>query len=163
MEVKQAAEIRELDCMYKKVDTLYYDLAVKIGFSNSGFLILYSIAELGNGCVPKEISEKYSISPQALSSSIRNLEKDGYICLKQGYGRTMHLFLTPLSEQAVHQIIHPLMEAENKVFSLMPPEEGALLLQLTRKYVDILTNQIRNLSVPKKEDIQNENTSGRTL
>ncbi len=28
MEVKQATEIRELDCLYKKVDTLYYDLAV---------------------------------------------------------------------------------------------------------------------------------------
>ncbi len=161
MEVKQATEIRELDCLYKKVDTLYYDLAVKIGFSNSGFLILYSIAEFGSGCVQKDISEKYSISPQTLSSSIRNLEKEGYIYLRRGYGRNMHLFLTPLGERFVSQIIHPLMEAENKVFTLMTPEETALLLQLTRKYVDTLTNQIRSLSVPKKEDIQNENTIDR--
>ena len=43
----------------------------------------------------------------------------------------------------------------------MTPEETALLLQLTRKYVDTLTNQVRSLSVPKKEDIQNENTIDR--
>ena len=109
MEVKQATEVRELDRLHKKVDTLYYDLAVKIGFSSSGFLILYSIAEFGDGCVQKDISERYSISPQTLSSSIRKLEKDGYLQLKRGYGRNMCLFLTPLGEQFVSRIIHRLM------------------------------------------------------
>lgn len=163
MEVKQATEVRELDRLHKKVDTLYYDLAVKIGFSSSGFLILYSIAEFGDGCVQKDISERYSISPQTLSSSIRKLEKDGYLQLKRGYGRNMRLFLTPLGEQFVSRIIHPLMEAENKVFALMTPEESAMLLQLTRKYADTLADQLQNLSVPRKEDLKNENTTDGSL
>lgn len=153
MEIKQKTEIRELDSLYKKVDNAYHDLATRIGFSNSGFLVLYSIVELGGGCVQTDISKKYSISPQTLSSSIRNLEKDGYIYLEQGYGRNKKLFLTPLGKRFAEKIIYPLMNAENEIFNILTSDETACLLRLTNKYVEILTNQISNLSLPKKEDI----------
>lgn len=153
METKQKSEIRELDSLYKKMDNAYHDLATKIGFSNSAFLVLYSIVELGGGCVQTDISKKYSISPQTLSSSIHNLEKEGYIYLEQGYGRNMKLFLTPLGKRFAKKIVYPLMSSENEVFNILTPDEVACLLHLTHKYIEILTNQIKNLSLPKKEEI----------
>ena len=45
------------------------------------------------------------------------------------------------------------MNAENEIFNILTSDETACLLRLTNKYVEILTNQISNLSLPKKEDI----------
>ena len=50
-------------------DDLYHSLSLKMGMSDSTFIILYTIAELGDGCSQKEICEQVSISKQTINSS----------------------------------------------------------------------------------------------
>ena len=67
-------ELREFNRLYKRLDDLYHSLSLKMGMSDSTFIILYTIAELGDGCSQKEICEQVSISKQTINSSIRKLE-----------------------------------------------------------------------------------------
>ena len=55
-----------------------------MGISDSGFIILYALAELGDGCLQKDIAKIYYISKQTVNSSISNLKKNGYVCLRPG-------------------------------------------------------------------------------
>lgn len=43
--------LKEFNFLYRKWDGLYHDLAIKAGMSDSAFFILYSIVELGDGCL----------------------------------------------------------------------------------------------------------------
>lgn len=52
--------------MYKEIDDLYHEASLHSGLSNSAHLILYSIAELGYGCLQIEIANTYSISKQTV-------------------------------------------------------------------------------------------------
>lgn len=145
MEVKQSAELREYNRLYKELENLYYEVSVKAGISNSAFWIMYTIVELGDGCLQKDIAERYSFSRQTISSSVRCLEKKGYIVLKHGKGRNMHLILTPDGETFVREKIAPLMEIENRVFEIMLPDERKELLRLSRKYNTIFKEQMMTL------------------
>lgn len=145
MEVKQCDELREYNRLYKEIENLYYEVSVKAGISDSAFWIMYTIVELGDGCLQKDIAERYSFSRQTISSSVRSLEKKGYLTLKRGKGRNMHLILTPAGTEFVQEKIAPLMRIENKVFEYMSLEESRELLRLSRKYNEIFKEQVMEL------------------
>lgn len=151
MEKINTEKFQQLDYLYKKIDTLYSNLALKVKFSHSGFCVLYSIAEFGEGCLQKDIAKRYSISPQTLSSAIRKLEEDNYIYLKRGHGRNMHMFLTEKGESFIRHAVDPLREAESKVFEIMSPEESSELLRLTQKYVDLLVEKVQQAEIRRAE------------
>ena len=60
-------ELREFNCLYKEVDEIYHEIALKMGISDSGFIILYALAELGDGCLQKDIAKIYYISKQTVN------------------------------------------------------------------------------------------------
>lgn len=51
----QGHESREFNRMYKEVDELYHEVALKSGLSDTSFLVLFSIVELGDGCLRTDI------------------------------------------------------------------------------------------------------------
>ena len=138
MNFEQKQELREFNCLHKEIEKLYHDIAIKAGMSDSSFFILYTIVELGNGCLQKDVSDMYSINKQTIHSSIRNLEKNGYIFLKKGKGRNMHIYLTEEGEKLIQQKMIPIMEAENDVFTAMTAQESKELLRLNKKYTALL-------------------------
>lgn len=145
MQSPLSSEIREFNRMYKEIDDLYHEAALHSGLSDSANLILYAIAELGDGCLQIDIANMYSISKQTVSSSIRSLVKKGFLYLTHGKKRDMHLHLTAAGTQFVKQHIIPLMEAENSVFYEMSPVECYELLRLTRRYTDIMREKIHQM------------------
>ena len=142
MESPQQVQLREFNCMYHEVDSLYHEVTLKSGLSDGSFLILYSIVELGDGCLQIDIVNRYFISKQTVSSSVRTLEKNGYLYLKHGKKRDMHLYLTEQGRDFAAKHILPLMEAENGVFASMSQEDSRELLRLTRVYTHIIREKI---------------------
>ncbi len=138
---KQAAFNR----IFQEFDEVYHEIAVKQGFSDSAFWILYSICELGTGCLQKDICGVTFTSKQTIHSSIRNLEQAGYLKLEEGKGRDKHIFLTEAGEAIVEEKILPILAAENQVFDEMTREEGDELLELSAKYLSILRKNFKEL------------------
>ena len=69
----QGHESREFNRMYKEVDELYHEVALKSGLSDTSFLVLFSIVELGDGCLQIDIANRYyqQANDQLISQSLR--------------------------------------------------------------------------------------------
>lgn len=137
--------LKEYNHIYKETNRIYHDIAQKLKLSDSAFDILYAICQLGDGCLQRDICNLSATSKQTINSSIRILEKSGHITLKQGKGRQMHIFLTETGIELIKDRIFPVIEIENKVFDSMTQEESRELLRLSRKYVEILEKNSKEI------------------
>ena len=93
MESKQNRALKEFDSLYKMIDDVYHEIALSMHLTDSAFLILYCLLELGDGCSQKDICKLYSISKQTVNSSVKSLEDKGFLVRKAGIGRDTVYFL----------------------------------------------------------------------
>ena len=107
MHMGQGPGIREFNRLYKELDDLYHNLALRQGLSDSASIILYALYLLGDGCLQRDICDLSYISKQTINSSIRRLEQDGYLYLQPGRGRDMHICLTPEGRRLVEEKAAP--------------------------------------------------------
>lgn len=136
----------QYNSLFKEMTDIYHNIALKLEISDSAFLILYAIVELGCGCTQKDIAQMYYMSKQTINSSIKNLEKSGYIALKQDKGNNKQIFLTTLGEKLAQEKIKPVIKIENDVFVQMSFDESQKLLKLTKKYTDLLKEKTEVIS-----------------
>lgn len=140
-------QLIEFNHIYKELNDIYREAAVKVGLSLSGFDILYSICEMGDGCLQRDISQTCCIPKQTVNSSIRKLEQDGYLTLEKGKGRDMHIHLTEKGQKLMEEKIYPVIEAENHAFSSMSELECGKMLELYEKYNTALKEKIQELHI----------------
>lgn len=140
-------QLIEFNHIYKEINDIYREAAVTVGLSLSGFDILYSICEMGDGCLQRDISQVCCIPKQTVNSSIRKLEQDGYLTLEKGKGRDMHIHLTKKGQKLMEEKIYPVIEAENHAFSSMSEEDCKKMLELYEKYNTALRNNVRKLQI----------------
>lgn len=145
MEIQPSKELKEFNLIFKEMDDLYHDIALKLGLSDSAFIILYTICTIGDGCLQKDICNTAYISKQTVNSSIKNLERSGILSLKAGKGRDMHIHLTPVGKKVLEEKIIPVIQMENQVFAELSPKERQLLLELTKKYMIQLRDKSKKL------------------
>lgn len=146
--MEKIMELEQWFQLFNEYDDIFHDLARKMGISDSAFTILYGICSLGDGCLQRDICASYYISKQTVNSSTRRLEQEGYICLKKGNGRDMHLYLTPKGQQFAKANIFPVFELEKEAFLEMTPQERNEMVRLTSKYVSLVrerTNQFQSV------------------
>ena len=143
--------LKEFNRIYKKTNEIYHDIALRLGLSDSAFDILYSISELGDGCLQKDICNATCIPKQTIHSSIRQMEKSGYLTLSSGKGRSMHITLTDLGENLLERTIYPVMQMEGEAFHCMTDEECQQMLALFGKYIQALGDAAKNLSIQSEE------------
>ena len=139
--------LKEFNRIYKKTNEIYHDIALRLGLSDSAFDILYSISELGDGCLQKDICNATCIPKQTIHSSIRQMEKSGYLTLSSGKGRSMHITLTDLGKNLLERTIYPVMQMEGEAFHCMTDEECQQMLALFGKYIQALGDAAKNLSI----------------
>jgi DNA-binding MarR family transcriptional regulator len=143
--------LKEFNRIYKKTNEIYHDIALRLGLSDSAFDILYSISELGDGCLQKDICNATCIPKQTIHSSIRQMEKSGYLTLSSGKGRSMHITLTDLGKSLLERTIYPVMQMEGEAFHCMTDEECQQMLALFGKYIQALGDAAKNLSIKSEE------------
>lgn len=135
MDTKQENEWKRFNCLYRELDNLYHEIALKSGLSDSAFSILYAMVELGDGCLQTEIAQWHSISKQTIHTSAKKLEEKGYLSFQKGRGRDMHLYLTAEGKKLIEEKILPVFELENIVMTEMGQRDRQEFLRLTERYV----------------------------
>lgn len=136
MKIHQEYEVQQFNRLYKELDDIYHEIALAIGISDSALAVLYVVCTLGDGCLQKDICREAYVSKQTISSSVRNLERNGFLYLEKS-GRDKHICLTEKGRQFVEQKIRPVVDMENGAFLEMEPEERAEFIRLSQKYVDL--------------------------
>ncbi len=137
--------LRELNRLIKESNDIYRDAAQRLGLSNSTLDILYALCELGDGCLQRDICRTTFIPKQTIHSAISKMEKEGYVTLSPGKGRSMHIYLTEQGRALVERTMAPLVAIENEAFSCMSEEECHTLLTLHSKYTRALRAGIATL------------------
>ena len=145
MEYRAGEELRELNRLYKELDDIYYNIALKLNLSDSAFIIFYTLCEVGEGCSQKDICNQAAISKKTINSAIQKLEQEDYICMRHGKGRQMQIYLTEKGQKMLQEKIYPVMQIENNVFQKMEETEARELLRLFQKYVLQLQAEAREL------------------
>lgn len=145
MEYRAGEELRELNRLYKELDDIYHNIALKLNLSDSAFIIFYTLCEVGEGCSQKDICNQAAISKKTINSAIQKLEQEDYICMRHGKGRQMQIYLTEKGQKMLQEKIYPVMQIENNVFQKMEETEAHELLRLFQKYVLQLQAEAREL------------------
>ena len=144
MKIHQEYEVQQFNRLYKELDDIYHEIALAIGVSDSAFEVLYVVCTLGDGCLQKDICREAYVSKQTVNSSVRSLERNGFLYLEKS-GRDKHICLTEKGRQFVEQKIRPVADMENEAFLEMGPEERAELIRLSQKYVDLFGKKEKEL------------------
>lgn len=142
---EQKGGLQELNGIYKETDDLYHEVALEMGLSDSAFDILYTVCQEGDGCLQRDVCKLCYTRKQTVNSAIRKLEREGYLMLKPGKGRDMHIFLTASGEKLIKEKIQPVAEREEAAFFQLSERERAELLRLNKKYLRQLREQLKQM------------------
>ena len=111
------------------MNDIYRDAASKFGLSNSVFDILYTICEVGEGCLQKDVCDA-TLIPKQTVTGLRNY-RERYLTLSNGKGHSKHILLTESGHTLLKETIFPIVEAENEAFTELSFEECNLLAKVT--------------------------------
>lgn len=132
-----------------QIEEFYHELAVRLGLSDSAFQVLWSVAELGEGCTQRDICRQFYLSKQTAHSSVRKLEREGVLTLRPGSGREVAIFLTEKGRAMVLGKVIPAMEAERAAARGLPAAEWETALGLMRKWFALFRKAAE--AIPKRE------------
>ena len=137
--------LKEYNHIYKEANDIYHEIARKLQLSDSALDIFYTIFEMGDNCLQRDICKASCMPKQTVNSSIRKLQADGYLTLSPGKGRSMHIHLTPSGQKLIQEKLVPLIRIENDAFEDMTVEECEQLIHLNAKYNQALCSRLSNL------------------
>lgn len=143
-----AAEMqRGMNHFYCEINELYHGLAINYGLSDSVLWILFTLNDERRPCTPKEIGEMCALSKQTVHSSLRSLEKDGYISITVSEENRKNRLaeLTEKGMKLIDRTIAPIVDAELRAFSGLEDSEGRELLRLMGKYQMLLRQETDKL------------------
>ena len=137
--------LKEYNHIYKEANDIYHEIARKLQLSDSALDIFYTIFEMGDNCLQRDICKASCMPKETVNSSIRKLQTDGYLTLSPGKGRSMHIHLTPSGQKLIQEKLVPLIRIENDAFEDMTVEECEQLIHLNAKYNQALRSRLSNL------------------
>lgn len=135
MTIQSCDSLKEFNLLSKEISDTYAELNRSLGISGSVFDILYTISNLGDGCLQKDICAMSFTSKQTINSAIRKMEQEKLLYLTPGKGREMHIHLTSAGKKIMEEKIYPVIQTENQIFEEMSESERKEYIRLTRKYL----------------------------
>lgn len=143
MEFKINDKVKYLNTMLCEIDKLYQSLLLSKNLSDSEYVVLFAILELGEGCLQKDIADNSFINKKTINATIKKLEKNGLISMKAGKYPNMHIYLTKNGKNFIEENIIPIINIENKVLENMTDLEFKNLAETYSKYISIFKEQLK--------------------
>lgn len=128
-----------------QIEEFYHELAVRMGLSDSAFQVLWSMAELGEGCTQRDVCQQFHLSKQTVHSAVRKLEREGILTSAPKSGRQVSLALTEAGRRLVQERVIPAMEAEQAAARRMDLEELRGMIQLTAKWFRLFREEAASI------------------
>lgn len=135
--------------MVNEIDSVYHDMAVKAGISDSEFLILYVLNENDNICNQSEIYKNSGISRKTINSAIQKMRKSELLTIEQADGRNTLLRLTDKGINLTNQVLIPIIRIENSILDEWTQDEIDAYHNLTQKFLNMIKEKAKTLSIEK--------------
>lgn len=135
--------------MVNEIDSVYHDMAVKMGITDSEFLILYVLNENDNLCNQSEIYKISGISRKTINSAIQKMRKSELLTITQADGRNTLIHLTDKGLTLANQVLVPIIKIENSILDEWTQDEINAYHELTQKYLNMIKEKAKSLSIEK--------------
>ena len=147
MEAGTEKRYQEFISASKEIDDVYHMLALKFGLSDSAMWILCTMREANRELTQSEIAQEMSMSRQTVNSTIKNLEKQGYLRLEvvSGDRRNKILSFTEEGETFVKRTVDRVLSLEHQVFENLEVEEQEKITQILRKYTRFMRERAEKI------------------
>ena len=131
----------------KEQESLYHQIALSLGLPDSVLYLLYTIAEQGDRKNPGRLYSEWSISKQTGHSAVEWLKKRDLVTLEPDPQdrRGKLVVLTPAGKDYIQTKVAPIMQAEERAFLRLTPEERRTFLGLTHRYLDAIREETEPL------------------
>ncbi len=146
--------LKELNTLYKALNDFYHSYAQSCGVSDSVSLIYYGLYILGDGCLQRDICNLGFVRKQTVNSAVQKLAAQGFLELRAGRGRDMHLFLTEKGQCEMQRVAGASALIEQRAFESLGKEGGQQLLRLTRDYICALRENAQDAASPTPNQIK---------
>lgn len=137
--------IHLINYLNTELDSLYHSASLKLGMSDSVSIVMYSLCDLGNGCLLSDIYKNSGISKQTVNSAVRKLEADGIIYLELSDGKKKKVLLTDKGKDYIEKTAARIRRAETDAFNSWREEDVRTYIRLMEKYNDCFREQIKKL------------------
>lgn len=135
MKQVSSKDTRRFNYILGETGAIYHNFNIKLGLSDSIMSILYALCDIGDGCPISVICYNSGLSKQTVNSSLRRLENDGYIQLKQLDGKSKAVYLTESGKVLAKNTAGKIIDAENGIFASWGKEEVELFMRLNEKFL----------------------------
>ena len=140
---KRMLEINEI---MKETDDLYRNLARKFKISDCMMWILYILREDDRVVTQSDICNMMYMPKQTVNSSLKKMEAEGYIeLLNVNDKRSKQVCLTEKGINLANNTVDIVISKENNALSKMDGKEQELLINLFRKFKDLLKDNFTEI------------------
>ena len=139
MKNNSSKRMLEFNEVMKENNDLYSNLAKKFKMSDCMLWILYILREENKVLTQSVICYMMCIPKQTVNSSLKKMEAEGYIeLLNINDKRSKQVSLTEKGLDLANNTVDIIISKENNALSKMDEKEQELLINLLRKFNDLL-------------------------
>ena len=139
MKNNSSKRMLEFNEVMKENNDLYSNLAKKFKMSDCMMWILYILREDDRAVTQSDICNLMCMPKQTVNSSLKKMEAEGYIeLLNINDKRSKQVCLTEKGVDLANNTVDRIISKENNALSKMDEEEQELLINLFKKYKDLL-------------------------
>lgn len=138
-------ETKRYNHILSEIDSVYHEIALKQGFSDSTMMVLYTLSDNNGSCLISELVKQTGMSKQTINSALRKLEDDGIIYLESAGGKSKRILLTEKGQSVVHETVDKVIAIENKIYGSWNPNEWELYVKLTERFLHELREEIKEI------------------
>ena len=136
----------ELNEIMKETDDLYRNLAKKFKMSDCMIWILYILREDDRSVTQSDICNMMYMPKQTVNSSLKKMEAEGYIeLLNINDKRSKQVCLTEKGVDLANNTVDIIISKENNALSKMDEKAQELLINLLRKFNDLLKDSFSEI------------------
>lgn len=147
MTQKHSSALQRFNRIWDKVNAAYHKASGRMGLADSELTILYMLCDYQRPFSQCEIIQLTGLSKQTVNSSVRRMEKAGWLVLGERSNRHREMTLTEKGQEIVREKILPFMELEAGIFDQWTEDERETFLRLMERYeksINEIAEQIDN-------------------
>lgn len=145
MELVNQSETRRYNRIISEIDTVYHEIALKQGFSDSAMAVLYTLSDNDGKCLLTDLIRLSGENKQTVNSALRKLEKENILYLEPVGGKSKRVCLTKNGFDIVNKTVNRIIDAEKEIYSSWSKEEWELYVGLTERYLCQIREKMKEI------------------
>lgn len=137
--------LRFLNTCDTRLTQVYREYAQEHGLSDTALWVFLELTEASVPVTQVGLAKNWGLPLQTINSSIKKLEKEGYVELLPlpGKGREKQICLTEAGKAKCEKLIKPLHDAECSSFSQFSDSQQAFLIEMFDRFLQSFTYAIQ--------------------